>query len=239
MKTIKNIALGLLVIAGGFSFTSCEDEDKNPIPELEMGGYIKFVEQPYQWTGIDVAVDNPAPAPDINNTRYNIGDDLSNGIFNGVIEDPNGNVASVEIFVEYDDADGDRTDPVPFRSTTTFPFDVSFTPADMASLFGVDVNDFEVGTIEQLANGNFLITDNDRFIFSSTVTLNDGRVYNSIRTNCDCPSPADGELIVEDPGTWNGGTIDNVILSGGDTGKNELLPANGYLVYLTPFDPSL
>ena len=34
----------------------------------------------------------------------------------------------------------------------------------------------------------------------------------------------------EDPGTWNGGTIDQVVLQGGDTGANFVLPAIWYKV---------
>ncbi len=216
MKTIKNISLALLVVFGALSFQSCEDEDKNPIPELERGGFVKFVEQPFQWNGTSVAFTGP---PAVTFTRYDIGNDLENAVFTAMTEDPTGNVASYEIFVTGDFTDAPE-EPIAFKSTTTFPFDVSFTTADMANLFNVDISTFD---------------EDDRFIFTSIVTTTDGRVFNSLAANCDCPAPEGDSAIVEDPGTYNGGTIDQVLLNSGDTGVNFLLPANGYIVSLSEF----
>ena len=109
-------------------------------------------------------------------------------------------------------------------STTSFPFDVSYSGADMAALFGVPIETFKSG---------------DEFDFTSTITLNDGRVYNSLVTGCvECPDTlVDEEGNPLDPGTWNGGTIDSVIMQSGDTNENGLLPAVYYRVkYLDPSD---
>ena len=147
-------------------------------------------------------------------TRYYIGDDPSTASFTATVEDPNNNVTSVEFFVE-SNFTGAPEEPIAFLSATTFPIDVSFTTADMAALFGVPAETFEEG---------------DRFVFTSLVTTTDGTVYNSMVTGGEFPTPEEGSLTVEDPGTWNGGTIDQVLLQGGDTGVNFLLPANAYVV---------
>ena len=70
----------------------------------------------------------------------------------------------------------------------------------------------------------------DYFEFTTVITTTDGRVYISRATECE-PCPTE---VGEESG-WNGGTTDEVLILGGDTGGNALLPAIWYRVkYLAP-----
>jgi len=217
MKRFKYIVLAMVIAVGSSTvFTSCEDSDKFRFPELGNGGFVKFVFQPDCWDGLFIIEGTSY-------TIYSMGDDPATASFNALVEDPNGNVASYELFVG---REGDKTDALlPFKSTTSFPFDVSFTGQDMATLFNVPIETFE----DNSTNG---------LLFTSTITLTNGTVYNSIVTACDeCPDALvddDGNPL--DPGMWNGGTIDGVLLQGGDTGENELLPAVAYVVNFSAQD---
>lgn len=198
-------AATLLVVS-----TSCEDEDKFRVPSFTNGGFVKFVTQPDFWEGLAV-VDGT------NIVRYHIGADPAEASFVANVEDPNENISNLEVFVE-GVFDGAPEEPVAFSSTTTFPFDVSFSVADMATLYNVPIETFQTG---------------DEFIFTTRITTDDGRVFISSVSLCEeCPEtaldPETGEPI--GPGNWNGGTIDQIILQGGDTGDNFILPAVFYTV---------
>jgi hypothetical protein len=210
MKNLKNIVrISVIALVISMSFTSCEQREDWRVVELENGGFIKFVQRPFSWEGSDTSGNGTI-------TKYHIGEDPATSSFNALVEDPNGNVASVDFFV-FGDFDGAPEDALPFASTTSFPFDVSFTTDDMASLFGVDASVFQRG---------------DFFEFITVLTTNDGKVWISSQSACpECPlEPGDPN----GPGTWNGGTIDGVILMGGDTGDNFLIPAVWYRVKYLP-----
>ncbi|MEL6811063.1 MAG: hypothetical protein AAFP76_06995 [Bacteroidota bacterium] len=216
MKRFKYIVMALVVAVGSATvFTSCEDEDKARFPELSNGGFVKFVSQPDFWEGLQIE-------DGVSIVKYHIGAEPADAAFNAITEDPSGNVASYELFVR-GDFDGAPEDPIAYMSTTTFPFDISFSTGDMASLFNVPAETFQSG---------------DQFFFTSTITTTDGKVFNSIVTACEeCPEtlldPDTGEPL--DQGAWNGGTIDGVLLQGGDTGDNFILPAIYWVVkYLDP-----
>ena len=212
----------ILAVGSTAVFTSCEDSDKFRFPELGNGGFVKFTFQPDCWEGL-IIIDG------VSITKYHIGTDPTEASFNAVTEDPSGNVASYELFVR-GTFKGAPEDPIAYMSTTTFPFDVSFSTDDMEVLFDV------------VGKGTF--EDGDDFFFTSRIITHDGRVYNSDVSECDeCPdevffdengNPVDenGDPLEQqiDPGNWNGGTIDSVLLQGGDTGENELLPAIFWVV---------
>ncbi|MCZ6595339.1 MAG: hypothetical protein O6943_10575 [Bacteroidetes bacterium] len=218
MKRFKYIIMTIILAVGSTAvFTSCEDSDKFRFPELGNGGFVKFTFQPDCWEGLIII-------EGVSITKYHIGTDPTEASFNAVTEDPSGNVASYELFVR-GTFKGAPEDPISYMSTTTFPFDVSYSGQDMATLFNVPIDAFE---------------DGDDFFFTSTTITHDGRVYNSGVTSCeDCPNeiffdengnPVDENGDPLDPGTWSGGTIDSVLLQGGDTGENELLPAVFWVV---------
>jgi hypothetical protein len=141
MKNINKIfSLAFVAILTTVTFTSCEyDEDKARFPQLTNGGFVKFVSAP----------------------EFDMGADPATASFSAMTEDPNGNVASYEVTV-VGDFTGAPSEALPFGSTTTFPYDVSFTTADMAELFGVDASVF---------------VEDDSFEFFGVVTTEDGSVY--------------------------------------------------------------
>lgn len=206
MKNLKNIVrISVIALVISMSFTSCEQREDWRFPELGNGGFIKFVQRPFNWEGSDNSGNGTI-------TKYHIGADPATSSFSASVEDPNGNVASVDFFVKGDFA-GAPEDAIAFASTNSFPFDVSFTTEEMANLFNIDASVIQTG---------------DFFEFMTVLTTDDGRVWISSQTACDgCPlEPGDPN----GSGTWNGGTIDGVILMGGDTGDNFLLPAVWYRV---------
>ena len=152
MKRFKYIVLALVVAVGSSAvFTSCEDSDKFRFPELGNGGFVKFVFQPDFWEGLQIE-------DGVSIVKYHIGADPAGATFEALTEDPTGNVASYELFVK-GDFDGAPDDPIAYKSTTSFPFDVSYSTADMAALFNVPAETFKTG---------------DQFFFTSIITLTDG-----------------------------------------------------------------
>ncbi|MAN58754.1 MAG: hypothetical protein CMC08_02830 [Flavobacteriaceae bacterium] len=123
MKNLNKFSSAILAgIVAMVSFTSCEDEDKARIPDLDNGGFVKFVEMPV----------------------FEAGAEPSTASFNALVEDPNDNVATYSVRV-LGDFTGATNDTLAFRSTNSFPFDVGFTAADMSNLFGVPVSTFQEG----------------------------------------------------------------------------------------------
>jgi hypothetical protein len=164
MKNINKIfSLVFVAILTTITFTSCEDEDKARFPQLTNGGFVKFVTDP----------------------ELDMGADPATASFSAMTEDPNGTVATYEIGV-VGDFTGAPSDTLSFRSTTTFPFDVSFTTADMAELFEVDASTF---------------LEDDSFTFYGVVTTFDGVVYDGSNPIGSYPEGDDPE----DAGSWNGG----------------------------------
>ena len=173
MKNINKIfSLAFVAILTTVTFTSCEyDEDKARFPQLTNGGFVKFVSAP----------------------EFDMGADPATASFNAMTEDPNGTVATYEVTV-VGDFDGAPSDPLAFGSTTTFPYDVSFTTADMAELFGVDASVF---------------VEDDSFEFFGVVTTVDGSVYDGTAPGGSYPDGDDPE----NAGSWNGGQTSGVLTS--------------------------
>ncbi|GEQ85622.1 hypothetical protein ULMS_11300 [Patiriisocius marinistellae] len=188
MKNINKIfSLAFVALVTSVAFTSCEDEDKARFPELTNGGFVKFVSLP----------------------EFNAGADPTTASFDMAVEDPNENAALYEIRV-LGNFTGASEDTLSFRSTTTFPFDIGFTGADMATLFSVPVSTFETG---------------DSFEFFADVTTVDGIVYDGAASSFISPTnngdlqPGDAGYIdplspefVPEPGMWNGANSDGIVL---------------------------
>lgn len=173
MKNINKIfSLAFVAILTTVTFTSCEyDQDKARFPALTNGGFVKFVSAP----------------------EFDMGADPATASFSAMTEDPNGTVATYEVTVVGDFA-GAPSEALPFGSTTTFPFDVSFTTADMAELFGVDASVF---------------VEDDSFEFFGVVTTVDGVVYDGTAPSGSYPDGDDPE----NAGSWNGGQTSGVLTS--------------------------
>lgn len=171
MKNINKIfSLAFVAILTTVTFTSCEyDEDKARFPQLTNGGFVKFVSAP----------------------EFDMGADPATASFSAMTEDPNGTVATYEVTVVGDFA-GAPSEALAFGSTTTFPFDVSFTTADMAELFGVDASTF---------------VEDDSFEFFGVVTTVDGVIYDGSNPSGSYPEGDDPE----DAGSWNGGNTNATV----------------------------
>ncbi len=156
---MKNIKYIILLLTVGI-LVSCEDSDQYTLESLENGGFITFMEAP----------------------EFRIGEDPTIAIFDGNVEDPNGNVAKYDLYVmaEYN---GAPEDPILFKSTTEFPLNVGFNIADLAALYNVDPSVFEM---------------NDDIFFTAIATTNDGQTFN-------------GEIADFDDGEYNGGQNDNTL----------------------------
>jgi hypothetical protein len=198
----KFLSLTLVVLIAISFFSSCEQREDWRVVETDRGAFVKFAEEPLKWEGL-------ANVNGTTVTKYHIGADPADASFNAITVDPTGNVSNYQIFVK-GNFTGAPEDSIPYMSTTSFPFDVSFTTQDMASLFNVDASVFETG---------------DSFDFTTLTTRNDGVVFNSNTSNCDCPEVIADSTATGTTGTWNGGNIDQILLQGGDTGTNALLPA--------------
>lgn len=211
LKFILPITLIALVVS--FSFTSCEQREDWRFPELGNGGFVKFTIEPFSYEGT-VNTEDGTAIP-----NYHIGEDPAESSFTAFIEDPNQNAASVS-YVVRTNSEGvpEANREQQFLTATSFPAEVSYTTADMAALFGVDAEAFSTG---------------DYFEFEATITTVDGKEYNARQSACD-PCPTDPED-PDYPGSWNGGNIDQVLVSGGTGGR--LLPAVWYRVeYLAASD---
>jgi hypothetical protein len=208
----KIISITIAAFLAVFVFASCEEEEKHRIPELTNGGYVRFVSEPFQWEGRETFDSSVPAALRFTITYYHIGADPATASFVAMTEDANDveNVASYELMVT-GEFEGAPEDPIFYKSTTSFPFDVSFTTPEMATLFGVSEDTFETG---------------DSFVFFANIVTKDGRTWSPFASGCDCPlteEDEDGNPL--DPGTWNSGNIDGTLLQGGDTAGNNLLPA--------------
>jgi len=170
MKNINKIfSLVFVAILTAVTFTSCEDEEKARFPQLSNGGFVKFVSAP----------------------EFDMGADPATASFSAMTEDPNGTVATYEVTV-VGDFDGAPSEALAFGTTTTFPFDVSFTIADMAALFEVDATTF---------------VEDDSFEFFGVVTTVDGVIYDGSTPSGSYPEGDDPE----NAGSWNGGNTNGVL----------------------------
>jgi len=182
MKNINKIfSLVFVAILSTVTFTSCEDQDLERFPELSNGGFVKFVTAPV----------------------FEMGADPATASFSAMTEDPNGTVATYEVTVVGDFA-GAPSEALAFGSTTTFPFDVSFTTADMAELFGVDASTF---------------VEDDSFEFFGVVTTVDGVIYDGSNPSGSYPEGDDPE----DAGSWNGGNTNATVTAVSSAIKSEEL----------------
>jgi hypothetical protein len=125
MKNINKIILGLLAVS--LAFTSCEDEDKDPITVHEdpdnipayvrMGGYETII-----------------PITEV-----------PDAVFNANVNDRRGNVASWDLTVQLESGGEIIAGPAAVVSLTSFPTDISFSYEDLATLMGITTADISPG----------------------------------------------------------------------------------------------
>ncbi|WP_299900895.1 hypothetical protein [uncultured Aquimarina sp.] len=143
---MKNLVKLCLVVFSTTLFFSCEDDEKNQITDTVNAPWVYF-------DSID------SPVIDVTN--------IEGSSFEAKLVAPFDNVASYEIFVNYnlaEDADENRI-LFPLRTITDFPADLSITAADLAAALGVTVPDLGPG---------------DQFDFFVEITGNDGTVFNGL-----------------------------------------------------------
>lgn len=155
MKKSNKIIKILFVTVISISLFGCQDDDKNVLPDFQEGGFVQFAEAPILEVGLT--------AP-----------------FQGTVIDPNGNAAEYQLSVSARIGNVQQ-DTLVFKTTNSFPFEVGFTLNDMASLYGLSVEDFG---------------SSDRFQFLAKVTTDEGLIFDS------SPPGFDNET-----GEWNGGTF--------------------------------
>jgi len=108
------------------SFSSCEDDSKNPLPKQVIGQYMKLDIDPSHWQ-----------------MDYN---DIANTYFGGTLSSPGGTVVKFDLTVRRTNPDGDTTsDYVPLMSITSFPYELKITPTMVAAALGLQVSDLKDG----------------------------------------------------------------------------------------------
>ncbi|WP_396597235.1 hypothetical protein [Dokdonia sp. R86516] len=145
MKKIKFLSLFVCALA---FLTACEDEDKRLLPFGEPGAVEGRA-------GVFVTADITTAVID--------GNDVPNGVFAFTVGAPNNNVASFDIIAQ-------RRTPAPLseqsefaliKTVTTFPSDVVITTGDLASAFGLTVDELGLG---------------DTFVFRNVATGTQGEI---------------------------------------------------------------
>lgn len=113
------------------AFISCEkDESLDPRPDLIAGEYVR----------LDVK-DNDKLI-DFNN--------IATSSFKGVLTSPGGKIVRYEMFVRRLDFAGVRTgDFVPFKTITSFPYNLEVSAQDIATVFGLNVSDLKRSEVYQ------------------------------------------------------------------------------------------
>ena len=119
MKNIYKIIFALVLL---ISFTSCEDENKNPLLDEVPAAYV--------------FIDIENPVLDVT--------DLQSSTYGGVITAPANNVASFDVSVRRV-SDGIGTDYFPVYSTTSFPADFRVSATDIANALGLNLIDLLAG----------------------------------------------------------------------------------------------
>ena len=141
-----------------FLTSSCQDDSLNPLPVKVAGQYMRL---------------------DITRDRIDA-NDISNSSFGGTLSNPSGNVVRYELFVRRSVGGIVTSDYIPLQTITTFPYELSVTPAMIAAAYNIDVS--------QIGNGEFY-----RFIaYSYDAAGNKAGYYNLSRTVRVTPTMKEG-----------------------------------------------
>lgn len=116
MKKLFLLPIFLLV---AFSFSSCEEDHLNPLPEKVAGQYMK----------LDIK------------TREMDMKDIENTAFTGTLSNPSGNVVKYELFVRRRTGGFLTGDYALMQTITSFPHELRITPQMVATALNLNVSD--------------------------------------------------------------------------------------------------
>lgn len=177
MKRIFYLPILILAL---FSFSSCEDDSKNPLPERVSGQFIKL---------------------DIDRFHRQLDNkDIANTYFAGILSNPGGTVVKYDLSVRRRDGGGIETgDYVPLLSVNSFPYELKITPAMIAEALGLSLSDLQAGDFYRFygvsydANGNAANYTSLSALNRTTDAMEQGYRFNTNLT--DAPD------VVKDDGT--------------------------------------
>lgn len=143
----KIIFIPLLLI---FAFFSCQKDDSlDPRPIIVAGQYVRL---------------------DITSKRLNF-DDINNTKFGGTITTPGNQVAKYNLYVRKVDIYGFATNFVLLKTITTFPYELSITPNDIATALNVPVSSLVFGDNYRFYGESFDFEGNRADYYSLSATI--------------------------------------------------------------------
>lgn len=156
------------------SLFSCEeDKTKNPLPVRVDGQFVK----------LEIT------------SKYLLLPEIETTSFGGLLTDTSGKIVKYELYVRRTDANGYvLNDFVLFKTITTFPYNLSVTPNELASALSMNVSDFKQGDYFRFiaysydSNGVKAGYDNLSRILQTTDALNQGYRFNTSLLNAPDPS---------------------------------------------------
>lgn len=120
MIIMKKLFLLPLLLLVAFSFSSCEEDHLNPLPEKVLGQYMKL---------------------DIKSREMDMRD-MENANFGGTLSNPSGNVVKYELYVRRRTTGRFLTsDYVLLQTITSFPHELRITPQMLATALNVNVSE--------------------------------------------------------------------------------------------------
>ena len=174
MKKLFLLPIFLLV---AFSFSSCEDDDLNPLPTKVSGQFMKL-----DIKTREMDVSNPETAA-----------------FTGTLSNTSGDVVKYELYVRRRTGNFLTGDYVLMQTITSFPYELKITPQMVATALNVDVSDFIVDSdvftffaYSYDAEGNKAGYINLARILQVTASMNQGYKFNTRITKT--PLPLDAEV---------------------------------------------
>lgn len=123
---MKKFSILTFIALSLFSFSSCEDDSKDPLPAKVYGQFVKL---------------------DIEDSHKQLDyNDIDNTYFGGILSTPSSNIVKFELMIRRTNAAGQLTsDYVPFMTITSFPYDLRITPAMIADALDLQISDLKDG----------------------------------------------------------------------------------------------
>lgn len=176
MFIMKKLFLIPIFILALFSFSSCEEDHLNPLPEKVIGQYMKL---------------------DIKTREIDIRD-METAAFTGTLSNPSGDVVKYDLFVRRRTGGFLTGDYVLLQTITSFPHELRITPQMLADALSVNVSDllntdvFAFFAYSYDAEGNKAGYLNLARIIQITPAMEQGYRFNTALT--DNPTALDAEI---------------------------------------------